>query len=292
MSRLCYKDANSYYKERFGSKVYKAAIGLALTCPNRDGRLGSGGCIFCSGGGSGEFTSSGRSIRESLDQAIAMVSRKAGPDAKYIAYFQSFSNTYVEPQKLDDALTEAESDERVVQLAIATRPDCLPDEIMDVLAQHAARFPVMVELGLQTANDETGKLINRCFDTACFCDAVKKLTAIGCDTCAHVIFGLPGEDINDMMESVRVASLCTGIKFTCLYIPRGTVIEKMWERGEVEVLGMEEYFDIVEKALKIVPDGKVIFRVTGDCPKKLLIEPMWTSDKRRVINYINRRFGT
>lgn len=292
MNRLRYKDANSYYKERFGSKVYKAAIGLADSCPNRDGKCGTGGCIFCSEGGSGEFTISSGSIKESLDHAISMVSKKAGPDARYIAYFQSFSNTYVDPKRLDDALIEAASDERVVQIAIATRPDCLPQDIMEVLARHASQFPVMVELGLQTANDGTGKFINRCFDTSTFVDAVRRLSAIGCDTCAHVIFGLPGEDINDMMESVRVASICTGLKFTCLYIPKGTAIENIWKRGEVEVLGMEEYFDIVEKALDIVPEDKVIFRVTGDCPKKLLLAPLWTSDKRRVINYINRRFGS
>ena len=291
MAKLRYLDANTYYKNRFGTKVYKASVALASTCPNRDGKKGTGGCIFCSEGGSGEFSVFEDDLGKALDLAIGMVEKKAGPDAKYIAYFQSFSNTYVPPERLDAAIRTVRSDDRIVQCAIATRPDCLPDDIMEVLKRHASSFPVMVELGLQTANDETGRFINRCFDTECFVDAVKRLTDIGCDTAAHVIFGLPGEDINNMMESVRVASCCTGLKFTCLYVPKGTRIASLWERGELELLGMEEYFDIVEKALETVPDGKVIFRLTGDCPKKLLLAPLWTSDKRKVINYINRRFG-
>ncbi|MBP5654323.1 MAG: TIGR01212 family radical SAM protein [Clostridiales bacterium] len=291
MTRLRYLDTNTFYRQKFGVKVYKAAVILASTCPNRDGTCGTGGCIFCSEGGSGEFAQCESTVKESLDKAIDRVRKKAGTDAKYVAYFQSFSNTYVPAAKLDQALCEAESHPDVVQISIATRPDCLPDDIMEVLAKHAGVFPLMVELGLQTANDKTGRLINRGFDRACFDDAVSRLTAIGCETAAHVIFGLPGEDTEDMMESVRAASVCTGVKFTCLYIPKNTVIEKMWRAGEVEVLGMEEYFDIVERALDILPSGCAVFRVTGDCPKKILLAPEWTANKRQVVNYINRRFG-
>ena len=291
MTKLRYLDAHTYYKTRFGKKIYKASIGLARTCPNRDGTKGEGGCIFCSEGGSGEFSVFEDDIGKALDRAISMVGRKAGPDAGYVAYFQSFSNTYLPPERLDRAISEAGKDPRIVQCAIATRPDCLPDPVMEVLSRHAKEFPLMVELGLQTANDRTGEYINRCFDTECFKEAVRKLTDIGCETTAHVIFGLPGENMDDMMGSVRTASCCTGLKFTCLYVPKGTKIAELWERGELEVLGMEEYFDIVERALEQVPGGKVIFRLTGDCPKSLLLAPMWTADKRKVINYINRRFG-
>jgi len=291
MSRLRYLDTNTYYRQRFGRKVYKASLALATTCPNRDGTCGTGGCIFCSEGGSGEFSSCGETIEESLEKAVAQVRKKAGPGAGFVSYFQSFSNTYVRAEVLDDALSRAESYPDVVQVAVATRPDCLPEDIMEVLARHAARFPLMVELGLQTANDKTGKIINRGFDTAAFEDAVSRLMAIGCDTTAHVIFGLPGETVDDMMASAKKASICTGVKFTCLYIPKGTVIEKMWREGKVEVLGMEEYFDIVEKALDVIPEETVVFRLTGDCPKKILLAPEWTRNKRMVINYINRRFA-
>jgi len=291
MTRLRYLDTNTYYRQRFGRKVYKASLSLATTCPNRDGTCGTGGCIFCSEGGSGEFSSREDSIEESLKKAIGQVRKKAGPEAGFVAYYQSFSNTYVSADVLDDALTIAEDHPDVVQVAVATRPDCLPGDIMEVLASHAARIPLMVELGLQTANDTTGKIINRGFDVECFEDAVARLKDIGCETTAHVIFGLPGETIDDMMGSVAKASICEGVKFTCLYIPRGTVIEKMWREGKVEVLGMEEYFDIVEKALEILPKGTVVFRMTGDCPKKILLAPEWTMNKRMVINYINRRFG-
>lgn len=274
--------------------MYKASISFAKTCPNRDGAKGTGGCIFCSAGGSGEFSSCiQKSIKEQIDDAILQVSKKAGPDAGYIAYFQSFTNTYCSPEELAKAMDEAISHPKIKALSIATRPDCLPEETVKLLEERAAKLPVYVELGLQTSSDETAKLINRCYETKEYADAVKRLKDAGINVITHVIFGLPKETEEQMLDTVRycVEAGTDGIKFTCLYVLKDTVLEKMWKAGEFEVLGREEYFDIVEKALKILPSDIVIHRLTGDGPKKLLLAPMWTADKRSVINYINRRFA-
>lgn len=285
--------ANDHYKALFGCKMYKASISFAKTCPNRDGLKGTGGCIFCSAGGSGEFAAeSGRPVTEQIDEAIRRVEKKAGPDAGYIAYFQSFTNTYCRPEELEEALDEAISHPRVKALSVATRPDCLPEGILSVLEDCAKKLPVYVELGLQTSNDDTSGLINRCYETYEYDEAVKHLKGIGVNVITHVIFGLPGETKDDMLETVRhcVRSETDGIKFTCLYVLKGTRLEQMWRDGEFEVLDREEYFDIVDEAIKLLPAGTVIHRLTGDGPKSLLLAPMWTADKRNVINYINRRF--
>lgn len=286
--------ANDHYRSRFGCKMYKASISFAKTCPNRDGAKGTDGCIFCSAGGSGEFSSCiQKSIKEQIDDAILQVSKKAGPDAGYIAYFQSFTNTYCSPEELAKAMGEAISHPKIKALSIATRPDCLPEETVKLLEERAAKLPVYVELGLQTSSDETAKLINRCYETKEYADAVKRLKDAGINVITHVIFGLPKETEEQMLDTVRycVEAGTDGIKFTCLYVLKDTVLEKMWKAGEFEVLGREEYFDIVEKAIKILPSDIVIHRLTGDGPKKLLLAPMWTADKRSVINYINRRFA-
>ena len=286
--------ANEHYKAVFGRKMYKASISFAATCPNRDGTKGTGGCIFCSAGGSGEFAAGpGKSVTFQIDEAIEQVSGKAGPDAGYIAYFQSFTNTYCSPEKLAAALDEAIAHPKILAASIATRPDCIPDGILEVLAKRAGKIPVYVELGLQTSSDISAKLINRCYETCEYDEAVKRLKAVGINVITHVIFGLPGEDEEQMLDTVRYAVRAgtDGIKFTCLYVLKDTVLEKMWRAGEFEVLGQEEYFDIVEKAIGLLPPEVVIHRLTGDGPKKLLLAPMWTADKRGVINYINRRFG-
>ena len=286
--------ASRHYKERFGCKMYKASISFAKTCPNRDGAKGTGGCIFCSAGGSGEFSSCvEKSITKQIDDAVLQVSKKAGPDSGYIAYFQSFTNTYCRPEELAKVMDEAVSHPKIKAVSIATRPDCLPDEILEVISEKAKQIPVYVELGLQTSNDQTAKLINRCYETSDYDDAVKRLKKYGVNVITHVIFGLPGETEEQMIESVKhaVDAGTDGIKFTCLYVLKDTVLEQMWRSGSFEVLGREEYFDIVEKAIKILPSDIVIHRLTGDGPKKLLLAPMWTADKRSVINYINRRFA-
>ena len=284
--------ASDYYKQRFGHKMYKASISLDATCPNRDGSKGRGGCIFCSAGGSGEFSEAPGDVSSQIDAAIARVERKAGDDAGYIAYFQSFTNTYCAPEYLDGAISQTASHDRVEAVSIATRPDCLPEDILDVIRRHSAKIPVFVELGLQTASDRTAEVINRCYETAVYRKAVADLHAAGANVITHVIFGLPGETEEDMLDTVRYAADCgtDGIKFTCLYVLKGTPLEELWRAGKVEVLGQEEYFGIVGKALELLPEDTVVHRLTGDGPKSLLLAPMWTADKRQVVNYINRRF--
>ena len=264
--------ANEYYKKVFGRKMYKASISFAKTCPNRDGSKGTGGCIFCSAGGSGELASECKmSITAQINDAILLVEKKAGPGAGYIAYFQSFTNTYCDPDELAAALDEAASHPKILALSIATRPDCLPGPVMEVISDYAKKIPLYVELGLQTSNDETAKLINRCYETSIYDDAVVRLKEAGVNVITHVIFGLPGEKEEQMMETVRhaVEAGTDGIKFTCLYVLKDTVLEKMWNAGEFEVLGQAEYFVIVEKAISLLPPDIVVHRLTGDGPKKL-----------------------
>ena len=285
--------ANRYFREVFGHKMYKASISLDVTCPNRDGNKGTGGCIFCSEGGSGEFSASGSSVMEQIQKAVSQVRGKAGDNAGYIAYFQSFTNTYCLPGYLEKALSEASSVEGIEAVSIATRPDCLGPEILEVLSRQAKKMPLFVELGLQTASDETAEFINRCYKTSEYVEAVKALKAIGANVITHIIFGLPGETRDMMMDTVKLSvdSGSDGYKFTCLYVLENTPLEKLYRDNKVEILGMEEYFDIVEEALKILPDNAVVHRFTGDGPKKILIAPEWTKNKRAVVNYINRRFG-
>ena len=289
-----YRSANSYFRETFGKKMYKASLSLDVTCPNRDGTKGVGGCIFCSGGGSGEFASSShKSITEQIDDAILLLSKKIKGDAGYIAYFQSFTSTYCSADYLRSALEEAASHPLVEAVSLGTRPDCLGDDILDVLDACSRRIPLFVELGLQTSNDVTGDMINRCYKTDDFIKGVEQLKKRGINVIAHVIFGLPGETKEDMMNTVRLVNECGvgGVKFTCLYVLKGTRLFEMYNNKEFEVLGMEEYFDIVEDAIRILDPDVVVHRLTGDGPKSLLVAPLWTSNKREVINYINRRFS-
>ena len=285
--------ANQYFREVFGHKMYKASVTLCVTCPNRDGSKGTGGCIFCSEGGSGEFSVSGISVTNPIRQAIDKVRKKAGDDAGYIAYFQSFTNTYCDPLYLENVLNEASACDGIEAISIATRPDCLGPQILAVLKKQAERMPLFGELGLQTASDETAEFIKRCYKTSEYVEAVKALKAIGVNVITHIIFGLPGETRDMMMDTVKLSvdSGSDGYKFTCLYVLENTPLEKLYRDNKVEILGMEEYFDIVEEALKILPDNAVVHRFTGDGPKKILIAPEWTKNKRAVVNYINRRFG-
>lgn len=288
-----YSDANSYFIRRFGSKVYKAAISLDVTCPNRDGSKGVGGCAFCSSGGSGEFSQDHLlSVTEQIDRAIEALKRKTSKECRYIAYFQSFTNTYISPDILRSKIGEAMAHPDVVMVSVATRPDCLPPEIIKVLSEANRIKPVMVELGLQTMHDKTAQWFNRCYETSVFTDAVAALKAEGIEVICHLIFGLKGESVDMMLQSVRFAagSGIDGIKFTCLYVLKGSRLYDEYMAGEIEPLGMDEYFDIVEKALEILPKDIIVHRLTGDGPKRILVAPMWTANKRNVVNYINRRF--
>ena len=285
--------ASRYFKDKFGHKMYKAAISLKVTCPNRDGKVGTGGCAFCSEGGSGEFASSSAlSVTEQIDDAISRLSRKVPEDTGYIAYFQSFTSTYCDAAYLRYSIKEAVRHPKVEAVSVATRPDCLPEPILDVLEQAAREVPLYVELGLQTGNDEVASSFGRGYETRVYDEAVSALKTRGVNVITHIIFGLLGEDKKSMLDSVRraVDAGTDGLKFTCLYILKGTRYEELYKQGKIEVLGQQEYFDIVHEALELVPSDVVIHRLTGDGPKSLLVAPMWTADKRQVVNYINRRF--
>ncbi len=274
--------------------MYKASIAIDVTCPNRDGSKGTGGCIFCSEGGSGEFAAGGgNSVTEQIKKAIEQVKEKAGKDAGYIAYFQSFTSTYCSAGYLENVLSEASSCEGIEAVSVATRPDCLGPEILEVLSRQAKKMHLFVELGLQTSSDATAEFINRCYKTEEYTEAVKALKEIGANVITHIIFGLPGETKDMMMDTVRtsVDAGSDGYKFTCLYVLENTYLEKLWRKNQVEILEMEEYFDIVEEAVKLLPEDAVVHRFTGDGPKKILLAPEWTKNKRQVVNYINRRFG-
>jgi radical SAM protein (TIGR01212 family) len=273
--------------------MYKASVTLCVTCPNRDGSKGTGGCIFCSEGGSGEFSVSGISVTDQIRQAIDKVRKKAGDDAGYIAYFQSFTNTYCDPLYLENILKEASVCDGIEAISIATRPDCLGPQILAVLKKQTERMPLFVELGLQTASDETAEFINRCYKTSEYVNAVKALKETGANVITHIIFGLPGETREMMMDTVKLSldAGSDGYKFTCLYVLENTPLADLYRDNKVEILGEEEYFDIVDEAIKLLPEDAVVHRLTGDGPKKILIAPEWTKNKRQVVNYINRRFG-
>ena len=289
-----YKTANECYKEMFGHKMYRAAISLVGTCPNRDGNKGVGGCAFCSADGSGEFASSyTKPVITQIDEAINKVAAKVDDSTRFIAYFQSFTSTYCSSSTLRKALDEAMSHPLVEGISIATRPDCLPEDILEVIKEAASKMPVFVELGLQTSSDVTADSFGRGYKTEEYIAAVSNLKAAGANVITHIILGLPGESLDAMLDSVRCAldAGTDGLKFTCLFILEGTRYESLWREGKIDVLGMEEYFDIVDKILDIVPYDVPIHRITGDGPKRILIAPEWTKNKRMVINYINKRFS-
>lgn len=292
--RMKYNDANTYFKKRFGCKLYKAAISISATCPNRDGSKGYGGCIFCSGDGSGEFAQSLKlSVKEQINLAIEKVSKKTNSDTRYIAYFQSFTSTYCNLELLKKSLEEASSHELVKAISVATRPDCLDADVLEILRETNLKIPVFVELGFQTSNETTAKWFNRGYENEVYLKAVSDLKAIGINVITHVIFALKGESIDDMLNTVKyvVDAGSDGIKFTCLYVLKGTRLYDEYVSSKLELPSMEEYFDIVEKAISILPPDVVVHRLTGDGPKSLLVAPMWTSNKRQVVNYINKRFG-
>lgn len=292
MTKTEYSDANLYFRERFGSKVYKAAISLDVTCPNRDGTKGSGGCIFCSLGGSGEFSSKGDDISAQIDSAIGKLSAKVPPKTQYIAYFQSFTNTYCEVSYLEEKIRKAFSHDLICAVSIATRPDCLPDDMIKMFSRMNRIKPVMIELGLQTIHEKTAEWFNRCYRTEEYDDAVRRLKSEGIEVITHLIFGLKDETREMMLQSVKhvVDAGSDGIKFTCLYVLNGTGLEEEWRRGQIKILSRDDYFDIVDDALKLLPPEMIVHRLTGDGPKSILLEPSWTKDKRSVVNYINGRF--
>ncbi len=278
-------------KEKYGEKVYKLSLTSGCTCPNRDGSIMYGGCTFCSEGGSGEFAPEYKSIPDQIKEAKDLISSKT--DAKlFIAYFQSFSNTYGDADRLRDLFMEAINHEEIVALSIGTRPDCLGDDVMVLLKELSHIKPVWIELGLQTIHEKTAERIHRGYRLEVFENSFKRLKESGLEVIIHVIFNLPGETREEMLDTVRyLAGLYPqpdGIKFHMLQILKGTQLAREYEEAPFPVFSLEEYGEILVEALKILPEGTVIHRFTGDGPKSLLIAPGWSSDKKHVLNTLNK----
>lgn len=281
---------NDYLKETFGCKVYKIALDGGFTCPVRDGTLDDRGCIFCSAGGSGEFASSrDLSVTEQIERGKQKVAAKI-KDGKYIAYFQAYTGTYAPLEKLEALFTEAIHHPDVAALSVATRPDCLPEEVLDLLSRLNRIKPVWIELGLQTVLEATARYIRRGYELPVYDRAVRELRQRGIEVITHVILGLPGETKEDMLETVRYVarSGATGIKLQLLHILKGTGLAKEYEAGKVRVLSEDEYLDILKDCVRLIPDSVVIHRLTGDGDKKLLIAPLWSADKKHVLNRIKK----
>ena len=278
------------YKEKFGCKVYKLSLDGGFTCPNRDGTLGTRGCIFCSAAGGGEFAAGCcGSIPQQLENAMKRVKDK-NKGGKYIAYFQSFTNTYAPVDTLRTLYREAIRPEEIVGLAIGTRPDCLGEDVIALLAEINAVKPVSVELGLQTVHEETARYIRRGYETEVYFDGVRRLKEAGLEVVTHIILGLPGETVEMMVETTRqaVAAGTDGVKFHLLHVLRGTDLEKDYRAGKFETLSLEEYGDLLKKCISVLPEHIVIHRITGDGAKKDLVAPLWSGDKKRVLNYLHR----
>ena len=284
-----YKTLNEHYKEKFGCKVYKLAVDGGFTCPNRDGTLGAKGCIFCSTFGGGEFAQRGGNITEQLANAKKLVENKIKTD-KYIAYFQAFTNTYADIKTLERLYYEAIKPDFIVGLSIGTRPDCLPNETIELLKEINKIKPVSIELGLQTSNDKTAEYIRRGYKTEVYLDAVNRLKEAGIEVVTHIILGLPYETSTDMIKTTQDAVLAgtDGVKFHTLHILKNTDLEKEWQNKNFDCLTMEEYGEILKQCINILPKDIVVHRITGDGDKKSLLAPLWTADKKRVLNYLNK----
>lgn len=285
-----YRTANQHYREKFGCKVYRLSLDGGFTCPNRDGSLGWGGCIFCAGDGSGAFAAErGPGIREQLQKAKALVGDK-NRSGKYIAYFQAFTNTYAPVERLRELFTRAMEPEEIMGLAIGTRPDCLEPEKVELLSQLSRVKPVTVELGLQTIHPESVAYIRRGYENGVYLDAVNRLKAAGIEVVTHIILGLPGETADMCAETTRYAveAGTDGVKFHLLHVLRGTDLEKDYLAGKLRCLTMEEYGDYLKACLARVPEGMTVYRITGDGAKRDLVAPLWSADKKRVLNYLNR----
>lgn len=284
-----YKSLNEHYQSTFGCKVYKLSIDAGFSCPNRDGTLGDRGCIFCSGRGSGDFASCGNTVTEQLEKAKARVESKSH-SGKYIAYFQAFTNTYAPVAKLRKLYTEAMSMNEIVGLAIGTRPDCLDDQVIALLAELNQIKPISVELGLQTIHEASARYIRRGYTLAVYNDAVARLKAAGLEVVTHIILGLPGETMDMAVQTTRhAASIGTdGVKFHLLHVLRDTDLEKDYLDGHFRCLELTEYAAWLRACLDVLPEHIVVHRITGDGAKRDLVAPLWSADKKRVLNFLNQ----
>ena len=297
MNYLSFNDA---MRARFGTKVYRLSLQSGCTCPNRDGTIGTGGCTFCSEGGSGDFAAPllpiGEQIEEARKRVDAKISASIAPqDRRYIAYFQSYTNTYGDPERLRRIYSEALQHPQIVALDLGTRPDCLPPEMIAMLRDLRTEYdkPVWIELGLQTIHEKTAGRINRGYKLEVFEDAYRRLKDEGFEVIVHVILGLPGEAREDMLETVRYLSLLTpaldGIKLQLLHILKGTELAREYGADPFPLFTLDSYCDLVVDSLKLLPPQTVVHRLTGDGPKRLLIEPQWSADKKHVLNTLNRK---
>lgn len=283
---------SEYLKSEYGEKIYKLSLCSGCTCPNRDGTVGTGGCTFCSEGGSGEFAAAPGPLNDQIEDARQRIAAKT--DARrFIAYFQSFTNTYGDPDHLRRIYREAILRDDIAVLSLGTRPDCLGDEIMEMLQELNQIKPVWVELGLQTIHEKTALRINRGYPLPVFEEAVRKLKQAGLQVIVHVILSLPGEDREDMLETARYLSGLNpgidGIKLQMLNILEGTAMAEEYKEHPFPLLTMEEYAEIVCEMIRILPDDIVVHRMTGDGPGNLLIAPDWVRNKKKVLNTIHRR---
>lgn len=280
-----YYSLNQYLKDTFGQKVYKIALDGGFTCPNRDGTLGTRGCIFCSGAGSGDFAQSRTlSITEQLERGKKRIEKKCR-DGKYIAYFQAFTNTYASVERLRTLYEEAMSCPEVVAVSIGTRPDCLPGEVVALLEKLNQEKPVWVELGLQTIHEKTADYIRRGYPLSVYDDAVMRLKKAGIQVIVHVILGLPGETVQEMKDTVSYVgkSGADGIKLQLLHVIKGTDLEKEYQKGIFRTLEMQEYVTLVADCIALLPEDMIIHRMTGDGARSMLVAPRWSTDKKRVL---------
>ncbi len=287
-----YYSLNEYLKSTFGEKVYKISLNGGMTCPNRDGTIDTRGCIFCSRGGSGEFAASAvLDIKNQIEQAKQRI--KAKTDCrKFIAYFQPFTNTYASVEYLEKIFTQAIEGDEIVALSIATRPDCLGDDVLALLDRLNRIKPVWVELGLQTIHKQSSDYIRRGYELEVYDTAVRNLHSIGINVITHIILGLPNESKEMMLETVKyVGERTDGVKLQLLHILKDTDLLDDYNAGKFKALTIEEYIDMLCDCIEILPQNVVIHRITGDGDKKLLVAPLWSADKKNVLNSINRIFS-
>ena len=281
-------------RDQYGEKIYKLSLSSGCTCPNRDGTVGFGGCAFCSEGGSGEFASTAKEIEVQIEEAKERIRKKVSAE-RFIAYFQSFTNTFGDVGRLTKLYEMVILRDDIVILSIGTRPDCLDDNVMEMLQYLNQIKPVWVELGLQTMHDETAARMNRGYPLVVFEEALRKLKCAGIQVIVHVIFGLPGESKDDMLQTIRYLAeldpVPDGVKLQMLNILKGTLLARQYEEKRFPLLSMEEYTDLVAKSIRIFPEDMILHRMTGDGPGNLLIAPDWVRNKKKVLNTIHRKMA-
>ena len=286
------KKLSDVLKQQYGEKIFKICLTSGCTCPNRDGKISLGGCSFCSEGGSGEFASAPGDIDTQIEEAKERIRNKTSA-SRYIAYFQSFTNTYGDVETLEKLYERVIRRKDIVILSIGTRPDCLGEDVLEMLRRLNEIKPVWIELGLQTMHDETARRVNRGYPLVVFEDALNRLKSLGIQVIVHVIFGLPGETKEDMLQTIRYLATLSpgpdGIKLQMLNILRGTELGRQYEEKPFPLLSLDEYTDIAAESISILPEEMVIHRMTGDGPGNILIAPDWVRNKKKVLNTISRK---